>query len=288
MDQRKIAIMVDSGTDVPPEFVQEHHIFVAPLKIIYKDREYEDRLDITPEQIYARLEQEIPKTSLPSPERVNSLFKQMTNEGYDTVLIINISTGLSGTHNLMRVLAEQYGKIEFHMVDTKNIGIGAGQQAMLAAELVKQGKSVESILSTLETSIAQSHTYFCLDTLEYLAKGGRIGKVSAILGSLLKMRPVISCNQDGIYETVAKVRGSAQALAKTVSIAVAEAGRHVRFAVAVAHGSALEEANKVMEELKRRLPQCERFIKTDVSPALSVHTGPGLIGIAVHALPASN
>ena len=284
---KKIAILVDSGADVPPAFAKEHNIFVAPLKIIYKDREYEDRIDITPQEIYDRLEEEIPTTSLPSTERVNALFEQMVQEGYDTVLIITISSRLSGTHNLMRMLAEQYGKLDYHMLDTKNIGIGAGQQAMLAAELIKKGEPLEGILKKLRESIEKSHVYFCLDTLEYLAKGGRIGKVSAVLGSLLKMRPVISCNTDGIYETVAKVRGSAQALAKTISIAVAEAGKHLRFSVAVAHGSAVEEANRVMEELKRKLPQCERFIKTDISPALSVHTGPGIIGIAVQALPAT-
>lgn len=286
MESRKIAILVDSGADVPQDFAREHNIFVAPLKIIYQDREYEDRLDITPREIYDRLEVEIPKTSLPSAERVNSLFEEMSAQGYDTVLIITISTGLSGTHNMLQMLAQEYGKLDYRMVDTKNIGIGAGQQAMLAAGMLRDGKTLEEVLAALETSIRESHIYFCLDTLEYLAKGGRIGKVSAILGSLLKLRPVISCNAEGIYETVAKVRGSAQALAKTVSIAVEEAGRHVRYAVAVAHGSALEEAGRVLEELRRLLPNCERFIKTDISPALSVHTGPGLIGIAVQALPA--
>ena len=284
---QKIAILVDSGTDVPPEFVKEHNIFVAPLKIIYKDGEYEDRLDITPQEIYDRLETEIPTTSLPSTERVISLFDRMVEQGYDTVLIITISSGLSGTHNMIRMLAEQYGKLAYHMVDTKNIGIGAGQQAMLAAELIANGEELDSILSKLDTSIRQSRIFFCLDTLEYLAKGGRIGKVSALLGSLLKMRPVITCNPEGIYETVAKVRGSAQAMSKAISLAAAEAGKHLRYSIAVAHGSAVEEANRVMEELKRLVPKGVNYIRTDISPALSVHTGPGIIGITVQALPST-
>ena len=284
---QKTAILVDSGTDVPPEFVKEHNLFVAPLKIIYKDGEFEDRLDITPQEIYNRLETEIPTTSLPSTERVISLFDRMVEQGYDTVLIITISSGLSGTHNMIRMLAEQYGKLAYHMVDTKNIGIGAGQQAMLAAELIANGEELDSILSKLDTSIRQSRIFFCLDTLEYLAKGGRIGKVSALLGSLLKMRPVITCNPEGIYETVAKVRGSAQALSKAISLAAAEAGKHLRYSIAVAHGSAVEEANRVMEELKRLVPKGVNYIRTDISPALSVHTGPGIIGITVQALPST-
>jgi DegV family protein with EDD domain len=286
MNQNKIAILVDSGMDVPPDFAKEHSIFVAPLKIIYKDREYNDRVDITPEEIYSRLKEEVPRTSLPDTGYVNDLFKRMTQEGYEKVLIITISSGLSGTHNLLRMLAEEYGALEYYMVDTKNIGIGGGLQAMLAARLIREGKSLEEVLEKLEASIKASKIYFCLDTLEYLAKGGRIGKVSALLGSVLKLRPVISCNAEGIYETIAKARGNAHALSKAISVVVAEAGRHIRFAIAVAHGSAKAEAARVMEELKRLLPHCEQFISTDVSPALSVHTGPGLIGIAIQALPA--
>lgn len=285
MMQKKVAILVDSGSDVPKDFAQEHHIFVAPLKIIYKDQEYEDRLDITPEEIYARLEEEIPKTSLPGADRISSLFDQIIKEGYDTVLVITISSGLSGTFNMIRMMAQQYAGLDVRFVDTKSIGIGSGMHAILAARMLKSGKTIDEIVPALEESVAKSHVYFCLDTLEYLAKGGRIGLVAAVLGSLLKLRPVISCNKDGIYETVVKVRGSAQALAKTISIAVSDAKRHARYAIAVAHGSALDVANKVIDEMKRLLPDSVEFIKTDVSPALSVHTGPGLIGVAVQALP---
>ena len=285
MRDKKIAILLDSGTDVPPSFVKEHNLFVAPLKIIYHDREYNDRVDITPQEIYERLEVEIPRTSLPDSGYINDLLEEITAQGYDTVIAITISTGLSGTHNLLNNLLRDYGKLEYHMLDTKSIGIGAGQQAILAAELLKAGESLESVLKKVQASIDKSKVFFCLDTLEYLSKGGRIGKVTAMLGSLLKLRPVISCNQDGIYDTVAKVRGSAQALAKTISIATAEAGKHIRYAISVAHGSAKAEAERVMAEMKRLLPACERFLSTDVSPALAVHTGPGLIGVSVQALP---
>ncbi|MBE0601570.1 MAG: DegV family protein [Firmicutes bacterium] len=285
MNAGKIAILVDSGTDVPSDFSKEHNIFVAPLKIIYKDGEYDDRVNITPQEIYDRLEIEVPRTSLPDAGYVQGLFKRMTTEGYDTVLIITISSGLSGTHNLLRMQAEQYGKLSHHMVDTKNIGIGAGMQAMLAARLLENGSSLEEVLDKLKTSIKASKIYFVLDTLEYLAKGGRIGKVSALLGSILKLRPVISCNEEGVYETMAKTRGDAQARAEAISMVIAQALQCKRFAIAVTHGSAKEEAARVTEELKQKLSRCEEWVSTDVSPALSVHTGPGLIGIVVQALP---
>ncbi len=286
METRKIAILVDSGTDVPADFIREHHIFVAPLKIIFSDGEFDDRVNITPGQVYDRLEKEIPKTSLPDAGYVHGLFQRMEKEGYTTVLVITISSNLSGTHNMLRLIAAEHGTLDARMVDTRNIGIGAGLQAMLAARLLKEGRPLEEVLEKLTESIRESRIYFCLDTLEYLVKGGRIGKVSALLGTVLHLVPVISCNAEGIYETVAKVRGNAHAVARATSLVVSQAARHARFAVAVAYGSAHAEAMKVLAELRKLLPRCEQFIQTDISPALGVHTGPGLIGIAIQPLPA--
>ena len=286
MSTGKIAILVDSGTDVPREYVEKYHIYVAPLKIIYRDREYNDRLEITPQEVYARLEDEVPRTSLPDSGSVTGLLDQIVAEGHDTVLVITISSKLSGTHNLLRMLGEDYQALAFHYVDSRNIGIGAGLQAMLAGRLIADGGDIQSVVEKLELSITNSRTYFCLDTLEYLIKGGRIGKVMAVVGQLLHIRPVISCNEEGVYVTVAKARGTAQAVDKAIALAVRQASSQAKFAIAVAHGSAVERANEVMRFLKKRLPNAAMFLTTDISPALSVHTGPGLIGIIIQSLPA--
>ena len=286
MQSEKIAILVDSGTDVPREYVDKYPIYVAPLRIIYKEREYNDRLEISPEEVYARLGEEVPRTSLPETGIVKDLFERIKADGYDTVLVITISSGLSGTFNLIRLLSQECEGLKFYYADTRSIGIGAGIQAILAAQLAAKGESAGSILEKLEFSIKNSRTYFCLDTLEYLIKGGRIGKVMAMVGSLLRIRPVISCNEEGVYVTVAKARGTAQALEKAISLAVQQAASQVKFAISVAHGSAVERAASVMRVIKERLPGASMYLMTDISPALSVHTGPGLIGIAVQALPA--
>ncbi len=286
MTSGKIAILVDSGTDVPREYLEKYPIYVAPLKIIYQDREYNDRLEITPQEVYARLEEEVPRTSLPDSGLVNGLFDQIVSDGFEQVLVISISSRLSGTFNFLRVLSESYQGLAFHFVDTRNIGIGAGLQVILAAQLIAAGEPIESVLLKLEASIKNSRTYFCLDTLEYLIKGGRIGKVMAVVGQLLSIRPVISCNEEGVYVTVAKARGAAQAVEKAIALAVKQASSQVKFAISVAHGSAVDRAGAVMRTLKERLPNAAMFLMTDISPALSVHTGPGLIGIAVQSLPA--
>jgi len=286
MTSGKIAILVDSGTDVPREYLEKYPIYVAPLKIIYQDREYNDRLEITPQEVYDRLEEEVPRTSLPDSGLVNGLFDRIVADGFEQVLVISISSRLSGTFNFLRVLSESYQGLAFHFVDTRNIGIGAGLQVILAAQLIAAGEPIESVLLKLEASIKNSRTYFCLDTLEYLIKGGRIGKVMAVVGQMLSIRPVISCNEEGVYVTVAKARGAAQAVEKAIALAVKQASSQVKFAISVAHGSAVDRAGAVMRILKERLPNAAMFLMTDISPALSVHTGPGLIGIAVQSLPA--
>ncbi len=287
MDDHKTAILVDSCNDVPEEYLARYPMYRVPVKIIYRDREYDDRVDITPQEVYDRLEEEVPRTSLPDEGAVRDAFDRILADGYDTVLCVTISGALSGTGNVVRLTAEQYqDRLRIFFVDTKNIGLGSGMQAMLAGKLLQEGEPAERIHEKVLESVKASRIFFCLSTLEYLAKGGRIGKVSAVLGSLLHLKPIITCNREGAYIVASKVRGRARAIAEMINLAAAEAGRHVRYALAVVQGSAKEETQGVIAEIRRRLPDCGQIIEGDVSPALVVHTGPGLIGIFVQALPA--
>lgn len=213
-------------------------------------------------------------------------FDRIKRDGYEKLLIISISSALSGTHNMMRVMAESYEGLDIHVIDTRSISYGAGAQAVLAADLAERGFTMEEIIDALEISIRDSGIFFCLSTLEYLARGGRIGKVSAVLGSILKIKPVITCNAEGAYAIAAKVRGRANAIAETIQLAVTHAKKHLECSVAVIDGNAKEEAARVMQQLKELIPNCKSFIEGTVGPALGVHTGPGLLGIYVQALPA--
>jgi len=284
MNPQKIAILVDSCTDVPQDFIKQHGIYFVPIKIIYHDREYEDNIDITPQEVYDRLETEVPRTSSPEGGSITAAFERIASDGYEKVICINISSALSATYSQMHLLAQDHSALDIRVIDTRSIGIGAGMQAMLAADLIEQGVSFESICGKIDASIAQSHIYFCLSTLDYLARGGRIGKISAVLGSLLNIKPIITCNQEGAYVIAAKVRGRAQAIAQTITLAVSEAKKHVSCRIAVIQGNAKEEAVRVLQEVKRLVPQCKEFFEGNVSPALVVHTGPGLIGINVQSI----
>lgn len=285
MNLKHIALIVDSCMDVPKDLIDRFGMYLVPVKIIYRDREYTDRVDITPQDVYDRLEEEIPRTSLPEIASVHAAFQQAIADGCKTVLAITISSALSGTNNLIRLVARDYPQVNFYIIDTLNIGIAAGVQAILAARLIDAGDTISAIVSKVERSVRESRVFFCLSTLEYLAKGGRIGKVAAAIGSLLNIKPIITCNPEGAYVVASKVRGRVQSIAETIALAVAEAKKHVKYSIAVAHGNAKAEARQVIAELRQLLPDCGDILESDVSPALVVHTGPGLIGIGVQALP---
>ncbi|EMF0035047.1 DegV family protein [Enterococcus hirae] len=282
--KNKVAILVDSGTDVPQELIEKYQMYVIPLKIIYKDRVYTDKVDITPEEIYQRLPQEIPGTSLPDGETINKIFEQIKQDGYEKILAVTISSGLSGTYNIVRLIAQQQEELEAYVLDTKNIGIGAGFSAIQAAKWLEEGMEWSLLIERLNELVKQTKVFFNVATLEYLQKGGRIGLVASILGTALKLNPIISCNDEGTYYTVGKARGRKKSLDRTVSYVKERVGTAKVFNLAVAHGDAKEEATEMMARLKEEFPQAQQIYFGQISPALVVHTGPGLLGVGVQVL----
>ena len=281
----KIAILVDSGTDVPESYIQKYsNIYFVSLRVIYPEGEYEDRIDITSDQIFARMPHEIPKTSLPDGGQIADTFHKIISDGYNKLLIITISSGLSGTFNTLRLASLDYAELETALIDTKNIGIGAGCQAAYAADLIAEGVPFPEIVTRLKHSVPLTHVFFCVNTLEYLMRGGRIGKVTGIVGTALNLKPVISCNEDGIYYTVAKSRGREKSLKKALELILNLSSTTERFNVGVAQAGAPEEAQKIVAILKEALPQAVHIFEGSISPALTVHTGPGLLGIFIQPL----
>lgn len=284
MNKEKIALLVDSGTDVPAEIMSQYGMYMLPLQIIYKDRTYTDKVDITAEEIYQRLPQEIPSTSLPDGETINKIFDRIKADGYEQVLAVTISSGLSGTYNVVRLMGEQRNDLDIFVLDTKNIRIGAGLQAIRAAELLNEGVTWQELKEQLLQEVVRNKVFFNVATLEYLQKGGRIGLVASILGNALKLNPIISCNDEGIYYTVAKSRGRKKSLDKTVELVKQYIGNHKQFRLAVAQGDALAEAKEMKTRLEQEFPQVKEIFFGQISPALVVHTGPGLLGVGVQLL----
>lgn len=282
MNPEKIAILVDSGSDVPPELLQKYHMYVVPLQIHFSHGNYLDGVDITPQQVYEGLEHEIPKTSLPSGEQVQSILEQIAADGYEKVFAVCISSGLSGTFNMVRLVAEDFPGLSTFILDTRNISIGSGMLAIQAARLIEEGMGWEELCRVMPQYVEKSKVFFCLRTLEYLQKGGRIGKVAAAVGTAIALKPIITCNEEGVYVVAAKAIGHKAAVKKVLQMAQNFSQNGKQALVAVMHTNAAEECAALLREVQALLPHGQFVVQCgQISPALGVHTGPGLLGIGI-------
>lgn len=284
MNKEKIAIVVDSGTNVPDEYVTRYDMHVLPMVVIYKEKTYLDQIEITAEEVCERFKEEIPSTSLPSPQMVYDTFNKLKEAGYEKVITVCVSSGLSNTYSMICGVANDMEGLEIEVIDTKNIGVAAGMSAIMAAELIEKGYSFKEICDRARKNVERTKVFFCVDTLEYLKKGGRIGLVASLLGSALNLKPVISCNDEGVYYTVSKARGRAKSLTTAINLAVDTAKDFAKYNIAVVHVAAKKEAEEVLERIKELLPDHIHVLEGQISSALTVHTGPGLIGIGIQCV----
>jgi DegV family protein with EDD domain len=278
----KIALVTDSSSDLPKEIIEKYNIHTIPLKIIYKDREYNDGVDITPEEVYERFADEVPKTSMPSQHDIITLFDKLKAEGYKKILSIHLSCNLSGTVDVVRMVSKQYEDIEIEVIDSKSVSIGVGMLVHEAAKLISQKLPMSEIKDALYKAKDKISVFYCIPVLDYLRKGGRIGLVAATLGTIMDMKPIISVNKDGRYYSHAKVRGRKKSLEKLTEI-VMDLIDGQKVNVSVYHGAAREEALKI-KAIIEKLPNVQEILFGQIGPAMVVHTGPGLVGIAVQKL----
>lgn len=277
----KIALITDSTSDLKKEQIEKYNINVLPLRIIYKDREYLDRVDITPEEVYDNLHIEVPTTSLPSMNDIDNMFTRLEQEGFTHAIVVCISSGISGTYNSINLASREHPGIISYVYDSKSLTLGTGAIVLECAEMICAGKDFEEIIKQLPLIRDRIKVYYVLDTLNYLIKGGRIGKVSGTLGELLNIKPIISVNEEGVYYNYAKVRGRKQSISKLIDI-VRQSLVRSKAKVWVLQGGALKEG-KILYENVSKLPNITELNFGDISPVSGVHTGPGLLGIVIMA-----
>lgn len=276
----KIAIVTDSSCDIDYKLLKKYDIEVIPLRVIYKSGEYKDGLDIKPMEVYRRLSEEIPKTSLPAPNDVLNKFKELKNSGYTHILAITISSGLSGTYNMFKLLAEELEGVNIEVVDSKTLSMGLGFLVIEAAKMIKNNIAYDDIIKKTNDLKAKMKILYVVDTLEYLKKGGRIGLVASSIGSVLNIKPIISVNEEGKYYIYSKARGNVKAIKSILEVLFSSLD-NVKMNVAVMHGMAQDKANEIYEKIKIHNNVTSIYM-SEISPSLGVHTGPGLIGLVFH------
>lgn len=276
----KIALITDSTCGLPKEYVNKFNVHVVNLKIIYKDAEYIDGINITADEVYSRIEQELPTTSMPSVHDVCDLYDNLIKDGYTHAIVLPISSWLSGTINSFRLASEQYNdNITSFIFDNKILSMAVGLIVIEVGKLINDGKSFEEICHAIPHLRDNLNMYFTVDTLEYLIKGGRIGKVTGGIGEILKLKPIITMDEDGRYTNVTKVRGSKQAFNKLVKLST-EILDISKGKVIIMTGTMKAEAESLRKILENH-PNTIFMHCGTITPAVGIHSGPRLLAVAV-------
>ena len=274
------AIVTDSTSDLPRTGAAKYGIEIIPLSVTHRDKTYLDGVDITPDEFYPMLTEgsDLPKTSQPSIGQFTEVYSRLLDQGRD-IISVHISGKLSSTVMTALSAVSQLKTSRIHVFDSGFLSYALAMQAVAAARMALDDNPTQRILRRLEEMRGRTELMFTLDTLHYLHKGGRIGKVSSLLGHLLNIKPVLRV-EDGEYVTAARTRSTRQALATMSSLMADKFGRE-RVWVAVGHGRGHQGAAALLEMLSHSLNSAEPPVLFEVGPVIGVHTGPGTVGAAV-------
>ena len=282
----KIALLTDSTADLPAPMREGKPIYVVALKIRCEDGEYSDGVDITAEGVYERLHRgELPRTSLPEGGVVSDTLDQIRADGYERVIAVMLSSGLSGTYNMVRLQAGQRDDLEIAVFDSRSGSLGIGIMVLQLWEEIVAGASWETLVRERAPHlVANTFPFFSVDTLEYLRRGGRIGRITALAGTMLSIKPIITFSDDGQLQSIAKVRGRRQVQDKILELLRARFQSGRRYNLAVANGGAPEEMAEFAARLKAEFPNYEHFWEGVMDATLSVYIGDGVIGGGIQFL----
>ena len=281
-----VKVVTDSTCDLPKELAQQSDITVIPCSVIFGDEEYKDGLDIGPDEFYRRLvsSPQLPTTAQPSVGNFLQVYQTLCDQGYE-VVSIHLSAELSGTLNsatqaretLLSATTGGTGTPKrVEIIDSRMASLGLGLLALEAAQMAKTGSSCDQVVEGVKGCLPKTHCYFLLDTLEYLQKGGRIGKAAAFLGSILKIKPLLMM-KDGEAHPVERVRTwerGLQRLEETIN------GLGPAKRLGILHSTTPEVAEVLHGRLKDIVSEGEP-IMSRFGPAIGTYLGPGALGVTL-------
>lgn len=278
----KYIISTDSTADLPASYVKEHDIAIQFLSYAFGDTVYGLNNQLDPHDFYDRMRSgEMPTTNACIPDEVQNSFEAYLKEGYD-ILHISFSSGLSASHNNARIaaneLAEQYPDRKIILVDSLCASLGQGLFVHYAVTMKEQGKSIEEVAAWLEENKLHLCHQFTVNDLFHLHRGGRVSKATAIIGTLINVKPVLHVDNEGHLTSVCNVRGRKKALLKLVELMGEQIDGYQNDIVFISHGDCLEDAEFVAAQVKERFG-IQNFLIDYVSPTIGAHSGPGTVAL---------
>ena len=277
----KTAILTDSTANLPMEWVERYNVRVILLKIHWGDETYLDGIDLTPNEFYTRLAhaKSLPTTSQPSIQDFLQAFESLADHA-DGIVVPLISSGISGTVASALAAAREFSRVPVEIVDTRVTSAGQALVVLAAARAAAQGKSLQEVRQAADVVVQRMHLFFAVDTLEYLHRGGRIGGASRYLGTAFSIKPILYFDSEGKLDALERVRTKGKALQRLIALAEGKANGHPLH-LGVIHANAPQVAQEFREQIAQHL-HCNDVFTLELSPVISIHVGPGTIGIALY------
>jgi len=277
----RVALITDTTCDVPPDLLEQYAIAMAPLSVIFGDQVLRDHIDVTPRDFYRMLNENPhhPSTTQPTPAVYADLYEQAFSAGAEEIVVIAISEAMSGSMQSSRQAAAEFTR-PIHLRDSRSVSMGLGWQVLAAARAREAGGAAPEMLEAAEAVRRSSVLHVCLNTLEFLHRGGRIGSAAAMVGTVLRLKPLIAVNCDeGKVEPLGRVRTRAKSIAALYDRFFETLDTSKPMRVAVMHGDAPEEAEALVQRVRSEQHPVEMFTVL-TGPVLGVHTGPGTLALA--------
>ncbi len=272
------AIVLDSTADFPDAPERFENVRVVPLYVRFGDESFRDYVDIRPDEFYARLETapSPPTTSQPTPADFLAVYEELAPR-YERILSLQISSTLSGTFASAQLAAEQLGGDRVRVIDTRTVSASLALLALAVRRRLERGTTDEEVDELVERYGREHRLLFTVNTLDYLARGGRIGRAAALAGNLLNVKPILTI-RDGEVVPLKRVRGNAKAYAEFRSLFVETSSDSPRLKVGIAHAAAPERMRALQELVAHERPHAQVEIATTLGAVVGTHAGPGTVG----------
>jgi len=272
------AVVLDSTSDFADAQQRYPNFRVVPLYVLFGSESLKDYVDITPERFYERLQSapELPTTSQPTPGDFLATYEELAPQ-YDNIRVLTISSTLSGTYGSAVAAAEMLGGDKVRVIDSGTVSASTALMAIAIQQRLERGTTDQEVDAFVEGYKRDHHLLFTVNTLEYLAKGGRIGRAAAFAGNLLNVKPILAI-RDGEVIPLKRVRGNAKAFAEFRQQFVATSTDSPNLKVGIAHAAAPDRLQALRELVEHERPHAQIEIATILGPVVGTHAGPGTVG----------